>query len=148
VYGAVKQRLARDIGKQLALDFYRETLTSLIQRLQAGPWELHLSVATKGDEQDPLFQGMPVTVQPEGDLGFRMQSELGQFNGSNRIIIGSDIPEIEVSHLQEAFDSLARHDLLATLPVGSSFAKVATLADVDDGDAYRKFIDASGSGKA
>lgn len=186
VYGAVKTRLAKDIGNQPALDFYRRTLTALIQRLQSGPWELCLSVATKGDEQHELFQNMTVTVQPDGDLGFRMQSELERFHGSNRIIIGSDIPGIECSHLQRAFDSLARHDMvfgpaydggfwlvgcasgfdtdfatcstfmknvrwsteyaladtLATLPVGTEVAKVATLSDVDDGDSYRKFIEA------
>ena len=33
-------------------------------------------------------------------------------------------------------------DTLATLPVGTEVAKVATLSDVDDGDSYRKFIEA------
>ena len=191
MYGAVKQRLAKDIGKQAALEFYYETLSSLIPRLHGGPWELRLSVATKGDEHDQLFQNMSATVQADGDLGFRMQSELSRLNGSNRIIIGSDIPDIESSHVQTAFDSLVDHDMvfgpatdggfwlvgcansfhvdyaihstfmknvrwstqyaladtLATLPDDTKVGKVATLSDVDDGDGYRKFIDAAGSGK-
>jgi len=189
VYGAVKQRLARDIGKQAALDFYRDTLSSLMQRLQHGPWQLHVSVAASGDEKDPLFQSIPTTPQPEGDLGFRMYSVLERFNGSNRIIIGSDIPAIESSHLQNAFDALRCHDMvfgpatdggfwlvgcanslnlnsstrsvnthtafmknvrwsssnaltdtLATVPAGLQVGKVATLSDVDDGEAYQKFV--------
>jgi len=112
VYGAVKQRLAKDIGKQAALDFYRDTLTSLIRRLQAGPWQLHISVATQGDEQDPIFQSLSVSVQPHGDLGLRMRSALNSFHGLNRIIIGSDIPDIEVVDVQCAFDSLSRHDMV------------------------------------
>lgn len=186
VYGAVKQRLAKDIGEQAALEFYRETLSSLIHRLQSGPWELHVSVATVGDEQHPVFQALPTTVQPEGDLGFRMRSVLSSFNNSNRIIIGSDIPAIETSHLQVAFDSLHNHDMvfgpatdggfwlvgcaesvplnndtafmknvrwssrdaledtLATVPAGLQVTKVATLSDVDDGDAYQKIIRSTG----
>ena len=191
VYGAVKQRLAKDIGKQAALDFYRETLSSLLQRLRTGPWDLHVSVATPGNEHDPLFQSLPTTVQPDGDLGYRMRSELSRFNGSNRIIIGTDIPAIRPIHLQEGFDALEQNgmvfgpatdggfwlvgcarsmtldtdadtgfmknvrwsspdalaDTLTTLPSELPVAMVATLSDVDDGDAYRKFVQSTGSNR-
>ena len=43
-YGLVKRRLAADIGKQQALDFYTKTLKTLLEQMDGGHW--HLTVAT------------------------------------------------------------------------------------------------------
>jgi len=112
VYGQVKQRLARDIGKTAALEFYRETLTALIARLRHGPWKLTVSVATPGDQYHAVFSGIETAEQPRGDLGVRMKSALDDHTGCHRIIIGSDIPDIEPGHIQRAFALLSNHDLV------------------------------------
>jgi rSAM/selenodomain-associated transferase 1 len=53
--------------------------------------------------------------QPEGDLGFKMQSAFERaFNlGQNRVVtIGIDCPDIDLDILQQAFDSLKNRDLV------------------------------------
>jgi hypothetical protein len=53
--------------------------------------------------------------QPEGDLGFKMQSAFDRaFNlGQNRVVtIGIDCPDIDLDILQQAFDSLKNRDLV------------------------------------
>jgi len=112
VYGRVKQRLANQIGKSAALEFYRDTLTAVIARLKHGPWNLSVSVATPGDQEHAVFNDIETTVQPCGDLGVRMRSVLDGYNGCNRIIIGSDIPGIEQQHVQRAFALLTNNDLV------------------------------------
>lgn len=112
VYGRVKQRLARDIGKSAAYEFYHETLTALIARLRHGPWKLTVSVATPGDQHHEVFNGIETSEQPFGDLGVRMKSVLNNYTGCQRIIIGSDIPGIEAEHVQRAFALLSNNDLV------------------------------------
>jgi len=112
VYGQVKQRLARDIGKAAALEFYNNTLTDLIARLQNGPWSLSVSVATPGDQHHSAFAGVTTAEQLPGDLGLRMRTVLDSYTGCKRIIIGSDIPEIEPAHIHDAFEKLSNHDLV------------------------------------
>ncbi len=111
-YGRVKKRLARDIGCEGALQFYRDTLTSLLHRLNDGPWQLSVSVANPGDEEHPVFKGFDTTAQIAGDLGQRMKAALDQYKGSRRIIIGSDIPMIERAHIEHAFTCLSDHELV------------------------------------
>ncbi len=112
VYGRVKQRLANEIGKSAALEFYHNTLTALISRLRHGPWQLSVSVATPGDQQHEVFKHLKTSEQPPGDLGERMRSVLESYTSSNRIIIGSDIPGIEQEHVQRAFALLDNHDVV------------------------------------
>ena len=112
VYGRVKQRLAQDIGRQPALEFYRQTLTALIAQLKPGPWSLSVSVATPGDGDHEVFNGLKTTEQPDGDLGVRMKSVLDSYAGCNRIIIGSDIPGIKQEHVLRAFALLTTSDLV------------------------------------
>lgn len=53
--------------------------------------------------------------QPEGDLGFKMQSafERAFSLGQNRVVtIGIDCPDIDLDILQQAFDSLKNLDLV------------------------------------
>lgn len=111
-YGRVKQRLARDIGPDEALRFYRETLTALLRKMNNGAWRLSVSVANPGDEDHPVFRGVDTTPQITGDLGQRMKAALNQYAGTRRIIIGSDIPSIERAHITDAFNRLSDNDLV------------------------------------
>ncbi len=129
VYGRVKQRLARDIGKAAALEFYRNTLTALIARLKHGPWNLSVSVASPGDQHHAVFGGINATVQPSGDLGKRMRTALDSYTGFKRIIIGSDIPAIEQKHIQHAFALLENHDLVFGPATDGGFWLVGCSAD-------------------
>lgn len=106
-YGRVKTRLAADIGKLPALQFYRHNLKALTNSLQTGPWHLQFAVYSKQDAQHPIFSGLPTIVQPSGNLGDRMRGVLNQFREQPCLIVGSDIPFIEVRHIEKAFQTLS-----------------------------------------
>lgn len=113
-YGRVKTRLAREIGTLKTLRFYRNTLERLIRRLRAIP-DISLSVALTPDGDvwqttDPMFKGVPLLEQGQGDLGRRMPSVLRRLPPGPAVIIGSDIPDIESKHINRAFDALDEND--------------------------------------
>ena len=115
--GAVKSRLARDIGAAAALRFYEETLHALIARVaHRAPWRCWLAVTPDGFA--PLAQrrwrslprDLAVIAQGQGDLGVRMARSFARLPPGPAVLIGSDIPAIARSHIDDAFAALGRHD--------------------------------------
>lgn len=108
-YGAVKTRLARDIGAGETIRFYRSTLARLVRRLSADPrFETVLAVTPDAMRDARLWPGgARVTGQGGGDLGRRMMRALRGAGARPAIVIGSDVPGIEPSHVREAFAALA-----------------------------------------
>ena len=110
--GVGKRRLAHDVGDRAAYDFYNANLQRLIQELSGGTWQLHVAVASELEQHHPVFKHLSVIVQPEGDLGYRMSTVLSQFHGRARLIVGSDIPELDCTHVQDALSALSSHQLV------------------------------------
>jgi len=110
--GVGKRRLASDVGDRVAYDFYEANLRRLLHALNGGDWQLHVAVASEGEQHHPLFDNLPTTVQPEGDIGQRMLTLLAQFTGSHRVIVGSDIPTLNRDHVTRALHSLKTHQLV------------------------------------
>jgi len=119
--GSGKRRLARDVGDRRAYHFYKANLLRLIRDLSAGPWQLHVAVATEQDRHHPAFRHLSVIVQPEGDLGHRMSTVLLQFNSCARLIVGSDIPDLNKTHVSEALATLSTHRLVFGPAVDGGF---------------------------
>jgi len=111
-YGRVKTRLAKDIGKQPALRFYQRNLERLINRMRQGPWQLHIAVASPQDIDHAAFQNLSVIAQPQGNLGARMRHVLHHFRSCRCVIIGSDIPDISRGHINAAFNTLVKNDVV------------------------------------
>lgn len=114
VLGAVKTRLARDVGAVAATRFYRHTCAALLRRLTADPrWETLLAVAP---DTAVGARGLPSACrrmpQGRGDLGRRMQRILDRSPRGPVLIIGSDIPGVRPAHLWAAFRSLGRCDVV------------------------------------
>lgn len=113
--GQVKSRLAAGIGEEAALAFYRETLASVLARLDGGgPWRTILAVTPDEAADEPaLWPGpVPRVPQGEGDLGRRMGRFLARARAERPLmIVGSDIPELQAVHVERALAALARHDL-------------------------------------
>jgi hypothetical protein len=117
--GAVKRRLAADVGAVAATAFHRRTLEALVRRLAGDPrWAARL--ATTPDAAVPAmmrrFPGLPVVPQGGGDLGARMERPLlppprGLPPGP-AVIVGSDVPAIRRAHVARAFALLGRHDFV------------------------------------
>jgi len=140
-YGLVKRRLAADIGKQQALDFYTKTLKTLLEQMDGGHWHLTVATDTASAKNHALFKNLDLIVQPEGDLGHRMATILDHFRGSPRIIIGSDIPSVRPRHVQRAFEVLSDHDVVFGPASDGGFWLVGCSADfIADSSADNAFM--------
>jgi uncharacterized protein len=115
--GAVKTRLAHDIGAAAALGFYEETLRALILRVaQAAPWRCWLAVTPHGFAMHArrrwrfLPRDIAIVGQGPGDLGARMARSFAHLPPGPAVLIGSDIPAITPTHIADAFTALGSHD--------------------------------------
>ena len=104
--GAVKRRLARDVGPLAALRFYRATSTAVLRRLRRDTrWE---TVVALTPDRAALRRGN--APQRGGDLGTRMARALRR--PGLRLVVGSDIPGIRPTHIARAFQSLSTQDFV------------------------------------
>lgn len=115
--GAVKRRLAADIGKDAALAFYRRTLHDVLWRLGRDPrWTTWLSVTPDSGALQPglwpTVPGVHLISQGAGDLGDRMARPLHLLPAGPVVIVGSDIPDVAPHHVRDAFAALGRHDVV------------------------------------
>jgi len=112
--GAVKRRLARDIGVVAATRFYRTALAHTVGRLAADPrWCTYLSVtpdAALAERCWPSWPGLTFVPQGAGDLGARMQAAFDGLPPGPVVVVGSDIPGIAPAHIARAFKLLGQAD--------------------------------------
>ncbi len=95
-FGAVKTRLARDIGAAETLRFYRNTLHGVARRLaSSGRLDVVLAVTPDKAVADTGYwpAGIARVAQGRGDLGQRMVRVLKCAGSRPAIVIGSDIPD-------------------------------------------------------
>lgn len=106
--GAVKRRLALDIGAVAAWRFYSAVLGRMVMRL-ARDRRWTCSLATTGG---PARWPRHVTRidQGRGDLGVRMGRVMRTRPPGPVVIIGTDIPDIAPRHVAAAFAALGRND--------------------------------------
>jgi rSAM/selenodomain-associated transferase 1 len=109
--GAVKTRLAAEIGAVEATRFYRSVTLTLIRRLAFDRrWKTVLAVAPDTACMSRSWPaGVQRVVQGGGDIGARMGRLMRSQSGA-ALLIGSDIPEVEASHIAQAFMLLHRND--------------------------------------
>ena len=110
--GAVKTRLAREVGAVAALRFYRSVTVNLIRRLAFDPrWETVLAVAPDSTVRNGCWPaGTRHVPQGDGDLGARMERLLLASGACRSVLIGSDIPSVRAVHIAGAFRVLAGRD--------------------------------------
>ena len=137
VAGQTKTRLARDIGPEPARDIHLACLADAIETLHhfkerrreglpgsPAPAEVncHLFITPPGSERVFSETGLSwpahfrVWAQSEGDLGARMADALaaaleGEENG-RALLMGSDLPLLTPSHLEEALAALDTADVV------------------------------------
>ena len=111
VYGQVKTRLAKDIGKRAALTVYRELLASTLARLGNSNDTFQAELWIDGDspEVGAWRQRMPVRQQPRGDLGVRMAEA---FASGASVVVGCDVPPLSAGYVASALAALADADLV------------------------------------
>ena len=109
VAGAVKTRLAGDIGAVAAAWWYRHTLRRLQRRLAGdGRWQTVLAVCPDTAlGRRHWCAGVEVVAQGRGDLGDRLQRLLAGMPPGPVLVVGSDIPDLGAAEVARAFRALA-----------------------------------------
>lgn len=108
--GAVKRRLAKDIGDRAALHFHRATLTRLLRRLSADRRFSTVLSLTPDRAMLRLSHRVRRIRQGRGDIGQRMDRVFRQFPRGRIVIIGSDIPDADAADIALAFRALRSVD--------------------------------------
>lgn len=102
--GAVKRRLARDIGHRAALRFHVATMTRLVRALVAERrFQTIVAVTPDRARLSLRVKQMP---QGSGDLGTRMHRAFWRYPKGRVAIIGCDIPAAGPVDLLAAFRAL------------------------------------------
>lgn len=114
--GQAKTRLIPALGPAGAARLQRWLLqrtVAMVLVADVGPVTLWCA----GDPRHPDFAvcraygAVTVRHQPEGDLGRRMLTAIGESaTSSGVLVIGTDCPALTASHLREAADTLQRND--------------------------------------
>jgi hypothetical protein len=110
VLGRVKTRLAREVGPVRATHFARHAAATLLARLGRQPfWRTILAVTPDAAVRSSLWPAFVTRrSQGGGDLGVRMLEPMLRLPPGPVLVIGTDIPDIEVAHVREAFRLLGR----------------------------------------
>ncbi len=114
VLGAVKSRLARDIGPVAAWKFHRDTMHSLFATLgNERTWHTWLAVTPSRFLDSRIWpSNLPRIDQGQGDLGLRMARPFIFLPPGPIVLAGIDIPELERKHIVQAFDALKRAEVV------------------------------------
>jgi rSAM/selenodomain-associated transferase 1 len=112
VAGAVKTRLAREIGVAGATRFARHAAVALLQRVGFDRrWQTTLAVAPDHGLRSRVWpRGMARMPQGGGDLGARMQRVFTSTPPGPVLIVGTDVPGIRPAHIAQAFRLLGRDE--------------------------------------
>ncbi len=113
--GVVKTRLVPDLGEDDALGLYRCFVSDTLDNLTTGSRPVRISFYPPDRERliGEWLGDYPSFPQRGDDLGERMMSTFLHFfsEGFSRVVIlGSDIPDLPMTVIEEAFDSLGDHD--------------------------------------
>ncbi|MFV0298081.1 MAG: DUF2064 domain-containing protein [Hyphomicrobiaceae bacterium] len=114
IAGCVKTRLAREVGVVEATRFYRSTCQTIVGVLGAQPfWETRVLVTPDtGLASGMLPVGPGRLAQGRGDLGTRMQRPMQVLGPGPVCVMGTDIPEVAVADVRQAFRQLGGRDVV------------------------------------
>jgi rSAM/selenodomain-associated transferase 1 len=104
--GAVKRRLAREIGDRGALRFHSRTLTRLLRALAADRRFRTVLAITPDRARFRLPMNVCAMPQGPGDLGARMHRAFGRFPRGRVALVGCDIPDAGPPDARAAFRAL------------------------------------------
>ena len=119
--GKTKTRLIPLLGPAGAAEFQRNLTEKTFNTVKAFASDRVIEVEFRyegGSDRKMvrwLGSGMIFSRQNSGDLGERMQTAfLETFHAGCRrvVLLGTDIPELKIDHLEKAFDALTEHDLV------------------------------------
>ena len=116
--GKVKTRLASAIGDRTAVMYYKRFLLEMLFTLNRGTFLFYLCYSPEtplSDIKDWLGDHYLYMAQSGEDLGERMKNgflEAISMNFKRVVLIGSDIPDLPIEFIEEAFASLLEKDVV------------------------------------
>ena len=116
--GKVKSRLAAVIGNDSAVSVYKNIVDRMLSTLNEGTFPLYICFFPKSAQKPTKnWLGTEYRYIPQNgkDLGERMRNGFtGAFQmGFKRVLlIGSDIPDLPLGFIREAFASLKKEDVV------------------------------------
>ncbi len=138
--GKVKTRLIPFLGPVGAADLQRQMTESILQTAKrfSGNRNLRVDLCVDGGDEGRirtwLGRDVCVSFQTRGDLGERMGNAFkAAFQKGCRkvVLIGSDIPEMDVPYLEKAFDLLNQHDLVVGPVIDGGYGLIGMKASHD-----------------
>jgi rSAM/selenodomain-associated transferase 1 len=121
--GKVKTRLASTVGDEIAVKQYRRFLLEMLSTLNRGTFLFYLCFQPEDSLNDLkrwLGDDYLYIPQQGEDLGEKMKNgfiDAFAMNFKRVVLIGSDIPELPLEFIEEAFTSLRDKDVV----IGPSF---------------------------
>ena len=121
--GKVKTRLASAVGDEIAVKLYRRFLLEMLSTLNRGTFLFYLCFQPEKSLSDlKSWLGDDYLFMPQqgADLGERMKNgfiDAFAMNFKRVVLIGSDIPDLPLEFIEEAFSSLQEKDVV----IGPSF---------------------------
>ena len=121
--GKVKTRLASAIGGEMAVKLYKRFLLEMLFTLNRGTFLFYLCYSPESplsDLRDWLGDQYLYMPQSGENLGERMKNGFAEaisMNFRRVVLIGSDIPDLPLAFIEEAFTSLREKDVV----IGPSF---------------------------
>ena len=108
--GTVKRRLARGIGDLQAKKFHTQVMDRLLRALANERRFRTIAALTPDRARMRLPQRVQRIAQGDGDLGQRMQRAFARFPNANVVLVGCDIPELDVGDVRLALQKLGQVD--------------------------------------
>jgi uncharacterized protein len=132
--GNVKTRLIQKLGARGALDLYQQLFERLISELSASRFKTELWISP--DKDHAFFERYTFArfQQAGTDLGVRMSTALrdGLTRHESVILVGTDLPLINRSYIEQAVSALQTHDVVLGPAEDGGYGLVGVKADTPD----------------
>lgn len=115
IFGEVKTRLANGLGLQKALEIYHYLLKKTWEVIENLDCEVFIYWNQESPEIPENWNQFEKRIQISGNLGEKMSKAFQDSfqNGSRKVVvIGSDCPTLNQSHVEEAFEKLDFTDVV------------------------------------
>lgn len=130
--GEVKTRLIPELGEQGAASLHADLAGQLLESLDES--ELAPEVWISSDTDHPFFDQFSAQRrhQQGSDLGERMAFALadGLSRASKVILIGTDLPSLDVSYVETAIDALDLHEVVLGPAVDGGYGLIGVSGSV------------------
>jgi rSAM/selenodomain-associated transferase 1 len=136
--GAVKTRLAKDLGDNFTLELYKCFLADILEtskRVDAEIFIITTPPDSKKSENCCWGEGYTCLLQKGADIGTRMYNAFCEVCGqgySKIVLIGGDIPDLHSTYIDEAFQQLDEYDMVIGPSVDGGYYLIALRNDTID----------------